>query len=248
MNVELPVHEESPVNEHVEECPVAQSLQPFVSEHIARVSAEQSQQLEEMPVLTSSHPPPISTISFFKKKRPIFTPPILKSRRCVSKVVAGKAITEPDTAIALKEYFSVSESKNKKAKFQPPIKSVNKPSKSNKLPPKSGERTPHVTPHVTSKSPVPGTSGIQKKCVNVSDSDSDESVVDDSDNCCVCGKFSPDALRALPYIEFANWGECEFDSCGHWVYLKYCCPVRVLRCHDHFFCPCHGLPWKGVEE
>ncbi len=191
---------------------------------------------------------PITTDTFFKKKRPVFVPPVLKERQSISKVVAGKAITEVDVTIRLQQYFS--ESQTKKSKFQPPLKSpgttirhttdkytVNNPKK-------------RVNPVRTSESPKPGPSGVQTHAHVIQDSasDSDESEYNPKDLCCVCGNNFPDALNQLPYAEFATWGKCDFVSCAHWVHLKYCCPVRILRRHSTFYCPCHGLPWTGSEE
>ncbi|MES9882472.1 MAG: hypothetical protein ABW185_16510 [Sedimenticola sp.] len=188
---------------------------------------------------------PMNTDAFFKKKRPKFVTPVSKERRSVSKVVAGKAITEADVTARLKQYFSESQPIAKqKTKFQPPVKtpcnSQNTKKKANTERAKSTEIQLCIN-----DSPKASTSGAQRMCVST---DSDTSEVFETTPCCVCGQFSPEALKQLPYVEFTSWAECDYQPCGHWVHLKYCCPLRVIRRNTKFFCPCHGLPWTGIEE
>ncbi|MES9882742.1 MAG: hypothetical protein ABW185_17890 [Sedimenticola sp.] len=183
--------------------------------------------------------------TFFKRKRPIFTPPLIKHRRSVSTVVAGKAITETNVCNQLKEYYSQSQTQNKKKKFQPPVKTPNNSQNMSNI--RECHTADQSQAPTTSKTQAPKvTKKVNKNVVTLSDSDLES--IPDTDVCCVCGKFSPDAIRNLPYVEFMSWAECDFSSCTHWVHLKYCCPVRSLRRHDQFFCPCHGLSWRGCEE
>ncbi|KAH3701315.1 hypothetical protein DPMN_076299 [Dreissena polymorpha] len=57
------------------------------------------------------------------------------------------------------------------------------------------------------KSPRPSTSGIQKLHANIVREDSHtKSDTDDSENCCVCGQFSPTNLDTKPHIKIVNWG------------------------------------------
>lgn len=98
-------------------------------------------------------------------------------------------------------------------------------------------------PDKTPKSPLPGPSGLQPLLIDDSDDMFGEFTGDDvpeQDLCCVCKKCSPAALMELDYIEFVKWAECTIEGCGHWVHLKYCTPVRFLRRHDEFVCPCHN--------
>ncbi|KAH3749193.1 hypothetical protein DPMN_183684 [Dreissena polymorpha] len=65
------------------------------------------------------------------------------------------------------------------------------------------------------KRPMLSTSGIQKLHANIVREDSDTELdTDDSENCYVCGQFSPTNLDTRPHIKIVNWGQC--DECGHW--------------------------------
>lgn len=232
------------------------------------VTVQESTPVTTSEVVTST---PAISAAFFKKKRPVFVPPVRKERRSVSKVVAGKAITEVDVSTQLNNYFADSQKRNK-SKFQTPLKSTGKqgitstapvkkttkrqnPKRSTDIPKKANVTLKTSENNVNSQnkrsceSPKAGTSGVSDQLHVYMTTDSDaESETCDTDLCCVCGKLSPEALRRLPYVEFVEWGECIFPSCGHWVHLKYCCPIRALRCHSKFYCPCHGLPWLSSEE
>lgn len=209
------------------------------------------------------------TVKFFQKKRPVFVPPFKSQRRSISNIVAGKAITESEVSEKVKEYFQESATKSVKTastksvktgsdKKAPKRKSSNStpsevtsdcPSKS-----KSKKKTdPKKTSlpkskHVPSNSQVtPGPSGLQT--ILLSDSDVDSTQDDDDDEvCCVCNQFQPDALKRAVSLVFTPWGKCMYEGCDHWVHLRYCCNVTNLRRHDTFYCPCHGLPCKPVEE
>ena len=99
-------------------------------------------------------------------------------------------------------------------------------------------------------SPKPGPSGLQ--VIYISDSDDEslydhESQMSESDLCCVCNKFYPEQLRQCGDLTIAKWGQCDYNGCLHWVHLRFCCEVRVLRTHHIFYCPCHGLPCLQEE-
>ncbi|XP_053408884.1 uncharacterized protein LOC128559893 [Mercenaria mercenaria] len=92
------------------------------------------------------------------------------------------------------------------------------------------------------KSPQPSTSGTSKSGgpinletpIFTDESDSDFEV-DDGDKCCVCNMLSPTELKGCTSITFVKWGKCDF--CPHWVHLKYCTAVKVLRRASIFRCP-----------
>jgi hypothetical protein len=97
-----------------------------------------------------------------------------------------------------------------------------------------------------SKSPLnlekPSTSGISKSggpiCLTTpSISDSSDSDIGDSDEdkCCVCNLWSPAELKGCTSIVFVKWGKCDF--CPHWVHLKFCTEVKVIRRATVFRCP-----------
>ncbi|XP_045178261.1 jerky protein homolog-like isoform X2 [Mercenaria mercenaria] len=83
-------------------------------------------------------------------------------------------------------------------------------------------------------SPVPCTSGVFNNVVS-SDSESETSVIDEQDLCCVCHKARPDALNLDYILEIVLWAQC--DVCNHWTHLKFCSSVRCVRRGDTFLCP-----------
>ena len=174
--------------------------------------------------------------TFFKKKRPTFVPPFkTKQRRSISSVIAGKAITEKETTDKVLEYYAESKSHQTsksvapKKKSKAPIKKTNTGiKKTNKNPGPSG-----LAPKKTRPAEM-----------NTFDSDSSTDASDESEQCCVCKKFQPSELKDAISLVFTKWAQCMFEGCDHWVHLKYCVDINVLRRHDIFFCPCHGLPCK----
>ena len=69
-----------------------------------------------------------------------------------------------------------------------------------------------------------------------SEESTDEETEDDI-KCCVCNSTSP--VGSLWSHTVTPWVQC--DKCGHWVHLKFCTEVRVVRRGDDFFCP-HCIP------
>jgi len=170
--------------------------------------------------------------SFFKKRRPNVTKSKQqrKERRCISKVVGGKAITESETAEKVKAHVesvkkgkssakkSTSTSTATKSSFKPPFKQVpsTAPTTSTRsLTPSVGEkslkrkRTTYRSCS-TSGTPKPGPSGKQIYVVSDTPSDS-QTDSDDEEKCCVCNKFQPEELRNCASIVFTKWGECMFE-------------------------------------
>jgi hypothetical protein len=76
---------------------------------------------------------------------------------------------------------------------------------------------------------MPGKTGAP---INLDESSSDDEV--DDDPCCVCGKSFPPQLRGIQPLVIVKGGQC--DGCKHWVHLKYCTDVRVLRRGSSFHC------------
>ena len=82
-----------------------------------------------------------------------------------------------------------------------------------------------------------GPSHINLLCDSVSDaSEGLVNSADESEVCCVCKKFYvPRDLRDGT-LSITQWAQC--DVCDHWVLLKYCTPVRVVRKNTEFKCKC----------
>ena len=66
----------------------------------------------------------------------------------------------------------------------------------------------------------------------LNDSLSGVSSEDEDEKCCVCGKFTPDAVRYSESVIFTKWVSC--DGCNHWTHLIYCTNVRVVRRGDSY--------------
>ena len=187
--------------------------------------------------------------TFFQKKRPVFRPPFKVQRKSISSIIAGKAITENDVSEKVKSYYQDSRSKYKnveKVKVSTgKSKSLTRKGKSPVVKPQSKKQCSSLSSS-TSRQAEPGPSGLQH--ISESDDSENSTQLTQDDNCCVCHRFQPEALERAVSLVFTQWGECMYTGCGHWVHLKHCCNVRVLRRHDTFYCPCHGLPCKPVEE
>ena len=77
---------------------------------------------------------------------------------------------------------------------------------------------------------VPSTSGISKPNVSPEQvSDESDLEMDESEKCCVCGKFYPPERSNLSFIAIVNW--------GHWTHLAFCTKIRSVRRHSIFLCP-----------
>ena len=143
-----------------------------------------------------------------------------KPRVSISKIVAGKEVTE-EVLDKMKDM----ESRMKESKIKQQKKS------------QSNDKTKKMKTKVVEPQPGP-------PCINlVPDSPSSDSDSDDEQSlCCVCKKFTPAELSKSVSLVFAKW--VQYDGiqnglpCLHWVHLIYCSPVRVIRKGDRFLCPC----------
>lgn len=161
---------------------------------------------------------PDSVSSYLKKKVPKFIPP-LKKALCKKIQTSGREITSTDLAKSLVEAKTSSaktEAKSK-PKFETPLK----------------KGVPATSVPGPSKTVVPPVVAVDPS----SDSDTDSDMTDE-DKCCVCNKFYVNRSD-IQFIKLISWGQCDFQNCGHWVHLKYCTSVRVLRRNEKFICPCH---------
>lgn len=87
---------------------------------------------------------------------------------------------------------------------------------------------PKPTPVHLSPQPGPSTT-------HVVDEDSLSISEDESDNCCVCRRVEPPALRDCVNLIIVKWAQC--DRCGHWTHLRFCSEKNVVRRHAEFLCP-----------
>ena len=141
-------------------------------------------------------------------------------RKSISKIVAGKEVTE-EVLDKMKDIESrMKESKRKQQKKS-----------------QSNDKTKKMKTKVVEPQPGPS-------CINlVPDSPSIDSDSDDEQSlCCVCKKFTPAELSESVSLVFAKSAQCDGIknglTCLHWVHLIYCSPVRVIRKGDKFLRPC----------
>ena len=115
-------------------------------------------------------------------------------------------------------------------------KNVEKPTKSKEKSLEMREQSSKNSRPPKSK-PKPCTSGVQSKHII---DQQEEAPLDESQNstdteedmCCVCHKRFPAALSGCTSLVIVKWGQC--DQCGHWVHLRYCTSVSVLRRDSEF--------------
>ena len=163
-----------------------------------------------------------------------------KARNTIGKVVSGRPITESHVAEKVVEH--IENQGKKQSNVRDKNKGKAKDSKQKKL--KCTTSSKVKTPPSNSKqkssatsSPKPGPSHIYiDDSLDFSDTDDDE--IDEKEKCCVCKQFTPDAIRQGSAIEFTNWAQCDNQQCKHWVHLKYCTEIRVVRRGSSFYC-CH---------
>ncbi|XP_041372513.1 uncharacterized protein LOC121385794 [Gigantopelta aegis] len=146
-----------------------------------------------------------------------------KKRKVLSAVVGGKAITEDDILENIQKHQEQQQKKKPLPKRKP-----TKPRPTNN----------------TTDSQMPSTSGVSSRpkanrhVANDSDT-SDEEPEDSNDLCCKCKRMQPEEFRHCVSLCFVSWAQCTHPSCNHWVHLKFCTSVRVVRRNSEFWCPCH---------
>jgi hypothetical protein len=193
--------------------------------------------------------------NFFVEKESVLvqSKPKTNTRRYMSKVVSGKAITEKETVDKIIEHKNRGKTPQKKSvstgkqKEKVPNKSLsNKPSKEVKTGKKPKSKSACKSKQKLKSSiseETARTSGINLSGGPIPlDSDIDSDIVEDDEPCCVFKLTGlPKELRNCVQLIFAQWGQCTFENCKHWVHLRYCGTATVLRHHDDFFCPCHNI-------
>ena len=152
---------------------------------------------------------------------------VKKPRKSVSKIVAGKEITDETVYGALLSHEKEQglNKQNSSSTCEPVCKK----------PRKTATRKYKVSSDI---SPVPGPSHIN---LVPDSSDSEDSDVSEEEKCCVCGLWTPKELSRSASIIFTKWVKCDGIThgkpCQHWTHLTYCTNVRVIRRGDKFYCP-----------
>ena len=177
------------------------------------------------------------TESFFEKVGGDVGKKIMKiKRRNISDIVGGKAVTENETVEKMKNYINHSNKCKKPRKCEKQKETIKQ---------KKG-LTGKTVSLTNSKSktvslPQPGPSNVNQQQVNSqnsADKESDfesESQMADEDKCCQCQRYYVQSRDCLE-VSITQWACC--DVCNHWVHLKYCPPIRVVRKETPFKCPC----------
>ena len=171
-----------------------------------------------------------------------------RKRRNINDIVGGKAVTENETIEKMMSYINESSQGKKQKKKGRQIEKDNtnlintskvKGVKESKTQQKQEERTKSKKnpPTNLTSSPQPGPFHINL-ISSMSEEDSEnesESQIPEEDKCCVCKRFYAQDKESYQ-VSFTQWACC--DECGHWVHLKYCTPIKVVRRETSFKCPC----------
>ena len=193
------------------------------------------------PDVSGDQPEPQDISTFFATKMPTMEPKATKRRKTIHSLAAGRAITEDDVALDIRNHaqnIKKPTSITKSRKSQTPRK-MQKKNAAQKLPKKSSNKKSR---------PTRGPSGMQIIPVDDSDSSQDSDDIPEEEKCCVCHRFQPEELQRCAQLFIVKWAACDSPGCLHWTHLWFCCDVNVLRSKDKFFCPCHGGPCKRSEE
>jgi hypothetical protein len=140
-----------------------------------------------------------------------------KVRKTLSKVVAGKPITDDNVLQQIKTHIESQSSGSKRKSSTPLSTSTAVPGPSN---------------IVTKKKKAQPKKAAPVQLDSSSDSDSDAA---DDERCSVCNRFYPKEMSSLNYLKIVSWGKC--DKCSSWVHLQFCTNVKVIRRGDKFLCP-----------
>ena len=173
--------------------------------------------------------------TFLQSKLPKFVPPFKKpNQRKHGVATSGKAITEGDILQKLKE-----REQGPKRKLSFEEEKENHPGKSSKGG-KNGGKGKKVgkgkISHPVMDQPIqrdsqPGPSHIVQA----------EDIViytEEEETCCQCHQWSPPGLKLCTNLTLVNWAQCSSPSCGHWVHLRFCVPLMIVKNEDVFKCPC----------
>lgn len=144
--------------------------------------------------------------------------PLSKERKTLSKIVAGKEISD-----GVIEKMVEHERNQKGSHGKRKSTCVKKAEPKKKI-------------FFVDETQQPGPSAINLISDDaISDSDNDTENIDPSKLCCICHRWQPEQIRNCVSLVFTKWAQC--DRCNHWVHLIYCSPVRFVRRNDSFFCP-----------
>ena len=72
--------------------------------------------------------------------------------------------------------------------------------------------------------------------ISVNDIPNDDDYVDDHDVCFVCKQVPSHKDKRI--VQIISWAQCIDFLCKHWVHLKYCHSLTVVKNCDVFYCPC----------
>ena len=171
-----------------------------------------------------------------------------RKRRNINDIVGGKAVTENETIEKMKTYINESNKCKKQKKTSKQMETDNNKSMNTCKVKDTKKRQKQQKQEKTVKSkskcsanlpisPQPGPSHINLMS-SMSEEESEnesESQIPDKEKCCVCKRFYAQS-RETYQVSITQWACC--DECGHWVHLRYCTPVRVVRKETSFKCPC----------
>jgi hypothetical protein len=153
--------------------------------------------------------------SRFENVKKVKSEKVVKPRNTLSKVVSGRCITESDVAEQVRVHVS-QDSKNKPVEYTDSIrkksseKEMGSAKKNCKLKGKGKIKIVNYSSKKNVASPKPGPSHMYMYVDELDmDVDSDECVqIEEKDNCCVCGRFQPYAVRNSVSLIIVKWVQC----------------------------------------
>ncbi|CAC5417365.1 FBXO38 [Mytilus coruscus] len=177
-------------------------------------------------------------------------------RRSIYKIVAGKAITEPETRQEIKEYIAQSKSRTKSKTNNKSTKhNINQNAKKTTTKRKQNGSSSSSSSTTTNKklkqnqqdSQQPGPSGLQKIVVSDGSITDEDDQDDDNTLCCfeTCG--SQRSYRIASPLYSHNGPNVNFYNVIIGLILNFAC-VSVLRRSDKFYCPCQMQTEKKLKN
>ncbi|CAC5406709.1 unnamed protein product [Mytilus coruscus] len=150
--------------------------------------------------------------------------PPKQERRSIYKIVAGKAITEPETRQEIKEYIAQSKLRTKSKTNNKTTKpNINQNAKKTTTKRKQNGSSSSSSSTTTNKklkqnqqdSEQPGPSGLRNVVVSDRSITDEDDQDDDNTLCFVCNMWQPKELQDCIAIVFTQWAKCEFLQCDH---------------------------------
>ncbi|CAC5397519.1 unnamed protein product [Mytilus coruscus] len=182
--------------------------------------------------------------------------PPKQERRSIYKIVAGKAITEPETRQEIKEYIAQSKSRTKSKTNNKSTKhNINQNAKKTTTKRKQNGSSSSSSSTTTNKklkqnqqdSQQPGPSGLQKIVVSDGSITDEDDQDDDNTLCCVCNMWQPKELQDCISIVFNNGPNVNFYNVIIGLILNFAVMSPSYAGQINFTAHVMALPCKQKE-